>query len=327
MISVICPVYNEQDYIQSLLEFFIHAAPAEKELILVDGGSTDHTIELIQAYASNHKDIFILHNPHKYVPFALNLAIKMAKGDVIIRLDAHTSYAPDYLTCILDCFEKTKAEIVGGPMRAIGKTPFQKAVAYATSTPMGVGNSNFHFENFQGFTDSVYLGAWKKEIFSRTGLFDESLVRNQDDEFHYRAKSLGYRVYQDPSITSHYYPRNSAVKLLKQYYGYGLYKPLVLKKIRTEVKPRHLVPAAFVVYLFSLIFIHNLVWLLPLMLYLVAALYFTIRFKGPMAARLLVPLCFPILHIAYGAGFIAGLRKLIQRPDAPGFLRASKQQA
>lgn len=320
MISVICPVFNEEKYIKSLLEFFIKAMPEEKELLLIDGGSTDATFKIIQQYCVKYSNISLFKNADKYVPFALNTGVKHAKGDIIIRLDAHTEYAADYFTKILDCFNNTNADIVGGPMRAIGKNDFQKAVAYATSTKMGIGNSNFHFDRFSGFTDSVYLGAWKKHIFYATGLFDEKMKRNQDDEFHYRAKSLGFKTYQDSAITSYYYPRDTPKKLFKQYFEYGLYKPLVLKKIKSEIKLRHLIPAAFVMYLLSLIFIHYLWWWLPLGIYTSAAVYFAIKNKLSFRVRLYVFGCYFIIHIAYGLGVLFGVSKILNT-DKPGVIK------
>jgi succinoglycan biosynthesis protein ExoA len=313
MISVICPCLNEKNYIRLLLDFFVNSSPQEKELILVDGGSDDGSIPIIENYLQKHPNISLLHNPRKYVPYALNMAIARAKGDIIVRLDAHTEYASDYFTQIIDCFENTRADIVGGPMRAIGKTGFQQAVAYATSTKMGIGNSQFHFEEFSGYTDSVYLGAWKKNIFVKTGLFDEKMKRNQDDEFHYRAKALGFKTYQDNMIKSYYYPRDSASKLFKQYFEYGLYKPLVLKKIKSEIKLRHLVPAGFVIYLFSLLFLQNIFWFTPLFIYILAALFFSVRGSYPLIVRAYIFCCYFILHFAYGAGFILGLGKLFQQ--------------
>jgi succinoglycan biosynthesis protein ExoA len=310
MISVVCPCLNEKKYISLVLDFFVNSQPDDKELILVDGGSDDGSIAIIEAYMKKYDNISLLRNPNKYVPYALNMAIRKAKGDIIIRLDAHTEYANDYFTQIIKCFEETRADIVGGPMRAIGKTDFQKAVAYATSTKMGIGNSQFHFEEFTGFTDSVYLGAWKREIFRKTGMFDERMIRNQDDEFHYRAKSLGFKTYQDNLIRSFYYPRDSASKLFKQYFGYGLYKPLVLKKIKSEIKWRHLLPTGFVFYLASLLFIHNIYWFIPAFMYVAAASFFAATARTSVPVRFYVFYCYFILHIAYGSGFVTGLKKI-----------------
>jgi hypothetical protein len=141
------------------------------------------------------------------------------------------------------------------------------------------------------------------------------MKRNQDDEFHYRAKALGFKTYQDNTIKSYYYPRDSASKLFKQYFEYGLYKPLVLKKIKSEIKLRHLVPAAFVLYLCSLLFIQNIYWFIPLLVYVLAALFFSVRGSYPLMVRAHIFCCYFILHFAYGAGFILGLGKLFSNSN------------
>ncbi len=311
MISVVCPVYNEEKYIEKLLLFYKSAKPADKEIFFIDGGSTDRTKEIIVQYASNDTSIKLLDNPNKFVPFALNTAIPRCKGEYIVRLDAHTLYASDYFEKILLAFNERSADVVGGPMRAIGNNDFQRAVAHATSTPFGVGNSQFHFEDYKGFTDSVYLGAWKKEIFKTTGLFDEQMIRNQDDEFHYRAKSAGFKIYQDTAIVSHYYPRDSLKKLARQYYEYGLYKPLVLRKIKSEIKLRHLIPLVFVLYLLSLPvgLVFTLFYIIPLLVYGMILIGFSFLNELKWNSKINGLLIYPTLHVAYGLGFLRGLLK------------------
>ena len=202
MITVICPVLNEEKHIQSIIDFFLKAQPEEKELFFVDGGSTDKTKLIIESVIREKPNIYLYNNNDKYVTFALNMAIKNSKGDPIIRLDAHTEYQLDYFEKILETFNKTGADIVGGPMRAIGKTSFQRSVAYCTSSFFGIGDSKIHDENYYGESDHVYLGAWKRNIFNEIDYFDEKLLRNQDDEFHYRAKSLGKKIFLNPDIKS-----------------------------------------------------------------------------------------------------------------------------
>ena len=312
MISVICPVYNESAYIKKLLDFYTTALPAHKELILVDGNSTDDTCIIIKQYMQQHADIHLLNNPHRIVPYALNKAIEAAKGDIIIRLDAHTDYSSDYFEKILETFAKTDADIVGGPMRIAKGNTVQNAIGYATCTAFGVGNSSFHFPNYEGYTDSVYLGAWKKSIFKTTGLFDIAFKRNQDDEFHYRAKSLGFKIYQHPDIKLHYHPRSNFSLLFKQYYQYGLYKPLVLQKIKSAVSIRHLIPALFVGYLLCIpisLALGFYVGLIPLLLYFLIDMLFTLRSKKSINKMLAIMLVYPTLHISYGLGFIKGFIK------------------
>jgi succinoglycan biosynthesis protein ExoA len=312
MISVVCPVYNEEQYIGDVLDFFTTAKPADKEMIIVDGGSTDRTIGIISAWMKKYPSIHLIHNPDKFVPFALNKAILMAKGDVIVRLDAHTKYAPDYLEKIIEAFQKSGAPIVGGPMRAQGNTNFQKAVSYVTSSVFGIGNSQFHFESFEGFSDSVYLGAWKSDVFTSVGGFDEEMLRNQDDEFHYRAGKYGLKIYQDPAIQSTYFPRNDYTSLYNQYFEYGLFKPLVLKKVSAGFQLRHLIPAIFVSYLVLFPLCMFFPWMmLFLFAYLIINILFTVKSRLPFSVMKHIVLIYPVLHIAYGLGFIAGLKKIV----------------
>mgnify|MGYP001431495647 CR=1 FL=1 len=307
MITVICPVYNEEHYIKNVIDFFLPAMPVEKELIIIDGGSTDKTRQIILEYMSSNSNIKILENTGRFVPFALNKAIQSSEGDPIIRLDAHTVYADDYFTSIVSAFQKTGADIVGGPMRAVGATPFQKAVAIATSTSFGIGDSSFHDENYEGYVDSVYLGAWKRSVFKDVGFFDEDMLRNQDDEFHYRAKSKGKKIYLDPRIKSYYSPRSTFSSLFKQYFQYGLFKPLVLKKVKSEMKLRHLIPSGFVLYLFLiLIFCKTPLIFIPLCIYLLLDILFSFRKGGALHVSMCMLLVYPALHCSYGAGFIKG---------------------
>ena len=312
MISIVCPVYNEQQYINELIQFCLMAQPAEKEIILIDGHSTDNTCRIIEQYCQRYSNIKLLYNPHKYVPNALNIGIKAATGNIIIRLDAHTRYAPDYLEKIVSVFKQTNADIVGGPMRIAQGNKVQKAIGYATSTLFGIGNSSFHFETFEGFTNSVYLGAWKKEIFRTTGLFDETFVRNQDDEFNYRAREHGFTIYQSPHIKSYYHPRKTFKALFNQYFQYGYYKPMVLSKIKSGIKLSHLVPAVFILYLITLpitLPVAGLMAVIPLVLYIICTFCFALAAGQSVVYFLYVSAVYPLLHIAYGSGFIAGMLK------------------
>ena len=292
------------------MDFFLVAEPQEKELILVDGGSKDKTVEMINAYSEKYPQIRLLHNPDKYVSFALNMAIRAAKGDSIVRLDAHTDYADDYFLQVIKTFDRTGADVVGGPTRTAYKTSFQRAVGYCISTKMGVGDSKVHDDTYEGYTDTVTFGSWKKDMFNDVGYFDTQLMRNQDDEFGYRAKSFGKKLYLNPAIKLWYYPRSNIKGLFKQYFQYGLFKPLVLKKVGSEAKIRHFIPAFFTLYIVSLplAFISAL-WLLPLALYFLLALVFAVRCPGSIMEKIYCPVIYPTLHLAYGSGFLLGLFK------------------
>ncbi|MCH7773376.1 MAG: glycosyltransferase family 2 protein [Bacteroidetes bacterium] len=310
MVSIICPTYNEVDHIENILKFFIESPPEEKELLIVDGGSNDGTKTIVEEWISKYSNIQMFENPNKYVPFALNIGIKNSNGDPIIRLDAHTEYAEDYFEQIIKTFNETGADIVGGPMNAVGKTNFQIAVAQATSTVFGVGDSKIHKGKYKGESDHVYLGAWRRKLFDEIGYFDERLNRNQDDEFHYRARSLGKRIYLNPEIKSYYHPRSSFSKLIKQYFQYGLFKPVVLRKIKSEIKLRHLIPSLFSIYILSLpLAFFSLFYLLPLFVYIFMDIYFSIRTKSNIKIVINSLIVYPVLHLSYGFGFLIGLFK------------------
>jgi succinoglycan biosynthesis protein ExoA len=309
-ISLLCPTFNEVNYIKNILNFFVSNSTPNKELFIIDGGSTDGTIAIIEEWLLKYNNIYLLRNPNKTVPYALNIGLKQAKGNIIIRLDAHTIYSPDYIQKIIETFEKTDVDIVGGPMNPMGETNFQKAVAAATTSSFGVGNSKFHDIHYEGYVDSVYLGAWRKSIFKDVGNFDVQMKRNQDDEFHYRAKSFGKKIYLNPQIKSSYFPRATFLGLFKQYFQYGLYKPLVIKKNKSEVKLRHLVPLLFVIYLVALLFFAKyFIFLIPLFIYLFLDFFISIRARENLIVRIILLLIFPTLHISYGLGFILGISK------------------
>lgn len=310
MITILCPTYNEIAFIDGLLDFLVNVTPEDKEVLIIDGGSDDGTPERIQAWQANYPEIKYLQNPEKIVPFALNRGIAAAKGDPVVRIDAHTVYADDYFTRILETFEEVNADIVGGPTRTACSSPVQCAVANAICSKFGIGGSLVHQLNFKGYVDSVTFGAWRKSIFQDTGKFDTNLKRNQDDEFHYRAKSLGKTIFQNPDIKLWYYPRDNFKGLFRQYFQYGLYKPLVLKKIKSEAKLRHLIPSLFVLYLLTMpLAMLFTVYLLPLVLYLLLDVYFSFKNNDTIKAQFSSLLVYPVLHISYGVGFLLGLFK------------------
>jgi len=308
LITVLCPTYNEAEYIEKVLKFFINAKPPDKELLIIDGGSNDGTKEIVNDWTNKYSNIHLLENENKYVPFALNIGIKSSNGDPIIRLDAHTEYAEDYFEQIIKTFNETSADIVGGPMNAVGNTNFQIAVAHVTNTVFGVGDSKIHRGKYEGESDHVYLGAWRRKLFNEIGYFDERLKRNQDDEFHYRARSLGKRIHLNPEIKSYYYPRSSLSKLIRQYFQYGLFKPVVLRKIKSEIKLRHLIPSLFIIYILSLpLALLSKFYLLPLFVYVFIDIYFSLWAKRNIKIVFNSLLIYPVLHLSYGFGFLTGL--------------------
>lgn len=313
MISVICPVYNEIDKLELILGFFVCAKPKSKELIIADGGSTDGSIEIVLKWSKCYNNITLVSNPKKYAPFGLNQAIKLSKGNPIIRLDGHSNYSPDYFEKILDTFNKSGADVVGGPMNGVGKTPVQKAIAYATSTIFGIGNSKFHNISFEGYSDHVYLGAWHKELFEELGYFDERLKVNHDQDFSYRALNKGKKIFINSEIKSYYFPRSTFIDLFKQYFMYGFEKPMVSKNVMSELKFRHIIPPLFAIYILCLplYFVYQLLFI-PLLIYFLLNIYFSlIKNQQRLNVKLLTLIVYPVIHLSYGIGYIFGIRSIL----------------
>src|SRR5262249_447686 len=161
--------------------------------------SDDGTRDAAEAMRARHPGLTVIDNPGRIVAAGLNAAIRRARGDVIVRVDGHTEIAPDYVRQCVEALERTRADNAGGRMKAVGEGVLGKAVALATSSPFGVGGARFHYSEREEWVDTVYLGAWRREVFERIGLFDEELVRDQDDEFNYRLRAAGGRVLLTPA--------------------------------------------------------------------------------------------------------------------------------
>ena len=222
-VSVILPVYNEGNFIlRSLGALLVQSYPHERmEIILSDGMSTDNTRDLIeQLTGQSSVEIKIINNVKKIAPSGLNRALEVAKGEVIVRVDGHTIVESDYVGECVAALSRSGAANAGGRMHAVSEGSVGQAIAIATSSRFGIGNARFHYSEKEEYVDTVYLGAWPKRIFERYGLFNEELVRNQDDEFNYRLRANGERILLSPRIRSTYYNRSSFKKLWRQYFQY-----------------------------------------------------------------------------------------------------------
>jgi glycosyltransferase involved in cell wall biosynthesis len=217
-VSLILPIRNEATHIRGCLQSIAQQDfPHEQmEIIIADGLSTDDTKEVVEAFKPSDIPLIWLDNPGKIVPTGLNLAIRQARGEIIIRVDGHTILAPDYVRECVRALQRSKAENVGGRMKPVGKNTFGKAVALATSSPFGIGGGRFHYSTQEEWVDTVYLGACPKEVFQKVGLFDEELVRDQDDEFNYRLREAGGKILLSPMINSWYSVRSQPKDLWRQ---------------------------------------------------------------------------------------------------------------
>lgn len=324
LVSIIMPIHNEADFIErSLGAVLAKDYPHHwMEVLIADGMSTDGTREAIaRLKAQSDVEVTALDNPGRIVPTGLNAALAQVRGDIIVRVDGHTIIAPDYITQCVTALQQSGADNVGGRMDAVNNEALGQAVALATSTPFGVGGARFHYSDKEEEVDTVYMGAWPRIVFERIGLFDEELVRNQDDEYNYRLREAGGRILLSPRIRSRYYSRGTLRSLWKQYFQYGFWKVRVLQKHPRQMQSRQFVPPAFagillgsaLLSLFSRAgrFLAVVVSGSYIIANLAASVW-TARKHGWRRLPLL-PVVFATLHLGYGTGFLVGLVRFWNR--------------
>jgi GT2 family glycosyltransferase len=315
-VTIVIPCFNENEYIIRCLDS-IDKQTYPKEHIttfICDGNSTDGTQELVRDYASKNNRFQLLINAHKTTPHALNLGIRNSKSDVVVILGAHSELDMDFVKKSLETFSiNGNIMCVGGILENVYANDISKTIGYAMSSPFGVGNAHFRTGTKKGFVDTVAFGAYRKEIFEKVGLFNEELIRNQDDEFNYRVTSAGYKIYLNPEIKCKYFVRASYGKLFRQYYQYGYWKVYVNRLHKTVTTGRQLIPALFVLYLLVFpisFFISGPVAIyssLILFLYLVFAITFaSIKHSNPLV-MMKITFTFLILHLGYGIGYLKGI--------------------
>jgi glycosyltransferase involved in cell wall biosynthesis len=293
--------------------------------------SDDGTREIVERYCRREPRLRVIANPGRIVSTGLNAAIHAAKGEIVIRMDAHTRYAADYCRQCIEALTRTGADNVGGPARTEARGLRARAIAAAFHSPFSTGGARFHDQNYEGWADTAPYGCWRKRTLLRLGLFDESLARNQDDELNLRLLRGGGRIWLTPAIRSWYSPRPRLRPLWRQYFQYGFWKVAVIRKHRTPASWRHLVPCVFVLAQISLLFAIVAAsaagrrdWLQPvavLWLAIASAYLGLVLAASVLAARRhgldllpLLPAVFAVFHFAYGLGFCAGLaRPLVAR--------------
>ncbi|MBL9168113.1 MAG: glycosyltransferase family 2 protein [Verrucomicrobiales bacterium] len=253
-VTIVIPTRNEEKHITQCLRSVLQQEPPPGgfEVIIADGASTDKTRELVEGFARQDPRVRLIDNPRQIVSSGLNAAIRAAAGSIIVRMDAHTEYAPDYVRNCVEVLRATGADNVGGPARTRAKGYMASAIAAAYHSPFAVGGARFHDPTFEGYLDTVTYGCWHRAHFDKFGLFDEELVRNQDDEHNLRITRGGGKIYQSPKIQSWYSPRSSLSALFRQYMQYGYWKVRVIQKHRIPASIRHLVPGTFVLALLGL---------------------------------------------------------------------------
>lgn len=308
-VSVVIPCRNEAEHLDTLLAALeAQDYPHERmEILIADGRSDDGTPEIVGRWASR-LPVRLLDNPARITPSALNIAIAASTGEIIVRLDGHCEPAPDYVTRCVSALEQSGAGCVGGLWETVGTTSEGRAIAFAQSRRFGVGNAVFRTgASAAGPVDTVPFGAFRRQIFDEVGMFDEELIRNQDDELNFRLVQAGHTIWLDPAIRVRYFSRLTLSKLWHQYFEYGMFKVRVMQKRRGIASWRHVVPAGFVVAAGAASV--AALGRRPKPLAALIALYggaAAVAARDADEARHLVMAAFATMHVSYGTGFLKG---------------------
>jgi len=324
-VSFVMPVLNERAYLEHAVASVLAqelAIPAE--LVLALGPSSDGTTQLARRLAAEDERIRLVDNPAAHIPVGLNAAIRASRYATIIRVDAHSELSAGYAARALETLERTDSANVGGVMHAEGRTPFQKAVARLYNSPVGLGGGAYHGGTQEGEAESAYLGVMRRDVLDEVGLFDETIRRGEDWELNLRIRQAGYRVWFDPRLSVTYWPRESWIRLARQFRATGAWRGELVRRFGRRNGIRYFAPPALVVLVVAAVVtgilqLTGLVsgWLslalslivhLPIVLYVVLVVAVAgMRGGGGPRQRLWTLIVLPTMHLSWGLGFLGGV--------------------
>lgn len=322
-VSIIVPCRNEKNYVTNFIKSLTRQLGfTEFQVIIADGNSDDGTQILLNRIVTQYENISFVNNEKKIVSSGLNLALKLCDGDVVVRMDMHTTYHVDYVEKCVDALLTSNRSVwcVGGAWRPKSNGSFLgRAIASAFTNRFMSGNARSRDVEYSGVVDTVYLGCWRREDLTVVGGFDESLVRNQDDELCLRIRrGYGKTICQSRHIKSSYEPRSSLKKLFMQYYQYGFWKGEIVKKHGQFGAFRHwlFIATPFLSLFLSLLFPVLFIW--------ISAIYIACMFSGAAFAssneswmvKIISVIAGSIMHVSYFIGLcvsIFRLQRLIKR--------------
>ncbi|MGJ6981393.1 glycosyltransferase family 2 protein [Aestuariimicrobium soli] len=320
-LSVVMPVLNEERHLRTSLRGVLDQDyPGDLEIVLALGPSTDRTAEIAAQLAADDPRLVVVENPSGTTPDGLNRAIAASSHDVVVRVDAHGELGPDYLTTAVATLQRTGAANVGGLMDARGTTDFERAVAAAYNSRIGLGGGAFHLaDSEEGPAESVFLGCFRREALLRVGGYDPDLRRAQDWELNLRLRESGELVWFTPRLRVTYRPRSTARALAKQFFTTGKWRREVIRRHPQTASARYLAPP-LVVLGSAVGLVVGLVGVATGHRALTAALVVPAAYaagvcigaagvKGdlPWRARLRLPAVLAVMHLGWGAGFVRGL--------------------
>jgi len=329
-VSVIIPCRNEEDFIGPCIEAILaNDYPSDKlEVLVIDGMSEDRTRDVLNRYRARHPAVSLSDNPKRTIPCALNLGLATAKGDVIMRMDAHAVCPRNYISECVRHLHEYGVDAVGGRLLTVPRTPslVGHAIASALSVPFGVGNSNFRVAPSGGDTrprlvDTAVFGCWRRELFDRVGGWNETLSRSEDVEFNRRLARFGGKILMVPSLVCHYYARSELTSFVRHAFANGRWALLPFKYVRgVPVLLRHLAPLALVVALAATAFLAFLSKALVPLFAAVAGAYLLANLSSSAMIAIqhrdarymaIMPVVFGALHISYGLGSLVGLAEVV----------------
>jgi len=315
IVSVILPILNEEPYLRdAVLSILSQDYLGKFEIVLAVGPSKDRTQEIADQLHKEDSRIVVVTNPTGRTAAGLNHALNKSVGTVIVRVDGHAQIPNNYISLAVELLTSTGAVNVGGMMAAVGVTTFEKSVAGAMRSPLGVGASRFHTGGEAGEVDTVYLGVFKKDALLAIGGFDERFTRAQDWELNFRLRANGGTIYFDPRLQVTYRPRSTVAALAKQYFEYGRWRRAVSRRHKGTINYRYLAPpVALSGFLLSLImgsFIHTIFYL-PAATYLLFMAAASVTIARSISQYIYLLAVIPTMHFAWGAGFITSPRNLI----------------
>ena len=322
-VTIAMPAFNEEHYIEACIASVqAQDYPGELiEVLVADGRSTDRTREILARMTAEDPRIQMIDNPERLQAAGLGKLVKAATGDIIVRMDVHCEYAPDYVRRCVETLEQTGADNVGGAQRARAKTFFQRALCAALVSPLGVGGARYRSSEAEGFVDTVFLGAFRRRVFETIGLWDPKAITNEDAELNQRILDSGGQIYLSRDIVVHYYPRDSFKTLATQYYKYGRGRARTLLKLGHFSTVRPAIPFLMVTGASAMLLLPPL-WpalAASLTTYSLATGAEAVRVGRPLGLRSIAAIwaMFPTLHVSHGVGFASGLLQYLRHPDWP----------
>jgi glycosyltransferase involved in cell wall biosynthesis len=314
-LSVILPVLNEANHLAAAVKAILSQDyPGKFEVILAIGPSKDETLEIAKELAKSDSRVVVVLNPTGRTAAGLNIALAKSNSPIIVRVDGHAEIPSNYLSIAVELLRETGAVNVGGLMGAVGKTKFEKSVARAMRSPLGVGAAKFHTGGGSGEVDTVYLGCFLREALTEIGGFDERFIRAQDWELNFRLRERGGKIFFDPRLEVTYRPRPNLAALAKQYFEYGRWRRVVSRKHAGTINYRYLAPPVALVGTVISLIAGLLVspWLLVLAgVYAGFTLIAGVALGKGLLEKLLMPAVLFTMQMSWGAGFITSPKSLV----------------